>query len=625
MTESPGKYYTMFLGILVLVTALTISGVAIYYSIAGLVAIFAAAALPIMIMGGALEIGKLVTAVWLHKYWKQCVWWLKTYLTVAVVVLMFITSMGIFGFLSKAHIEQTSAGVQNVAQIERLDTEIARQKSIVDRANEKIKGYETSGTSADTQIQSQIDTEQQRIANAYTRVEPQINTQKDIIANEEAKIETRTKPYLDQIDKIDEDLARLQKYIADGDIKKAQGMVGTRADGAYGSKTAQAFQDYTEAKDAERKELVTQIERIRTAPNDTITNAQAEIKRLNQVVQNEIANSNALINRLRDQLGKDTGADIDALIDTEQAKITKANESIDALTEEKYTLESEYRQLEAEVGPIKYIAEFVYGEAADRDMLEEAVRWVIITIIFVFDPLAVLLLIASQYTFDFNRRFKDDSGERLRREYEQLRAQRIIDNPGYNIDDPKEDADENSREEDSKEESENAEELRDGEPEERVPSETGDNPAMVEEKQGELDVHEPTITADDDLGDSISKDDIAKSYLPNDRMEQSEIQTDEQESEVVEKKDSESSQESERLTEQELDELDANEEWSAAKRQWKQDNPKETIKEFKEYYLQGKIDKLPWEEYLPEGLDVKKKRQYIMKENGQQKKGIAEE
>ena len=97
----------MFIGILVLVTALAISAVAIYYSVVGLVAIFAAAAVPIMIMGGTLEIAKLVTAVWLHKYWHQAKWWLKYYLVGAVVVLMFITSMGIFGFLSKAHIEQT--------------------------------------------------------------------------------------------------------------------------------------------------------------------------------------------------------------------------------------------------------------------------------------------------------------------------------------------------------------------------------------------------------------------------------------------------------------------------------------------------------------------------------------
>ena len=83
----------MIFGLLVLITALTISAVAIYYSIAGLVAIFAAAALPIMVMGGALEVGKLVTAVWLHRYWHKAKWWLRWYLALAVVILMFITSM----------------------------------------------------------------------------------------------------------------------------------------------------------------------------------------------------------------------------------------------------------------------------------------------------------------------------------------------------------------------------------------------------------------------------------------------------------------------------------------------------------------------------------------------------
>ena len=112
-----GKYYTMFMAILTMITALAISAVAIYYSVAGLVAIFAAAAVPIMIMGGTLEVAKLVTAVWLHRYWKQAAWWLKYYLATAVLVLMFITSMGIFGFLSKAHIEQTSAGEESVAQV----------------------------------------------------------------------------------------------------------------------------------------------------------------------------------------------------------------------------------------------------------------------------------------------------------------------------------------------------------------------------------------------------------------------------------------------------------------------------------------------------------------------------
>ena len=153
----------MFLGILVLLTALSISAVAIYYSVAGLVAIFAAAAVPIIIMGTTLEIGKLVTAVWLHRYWNKARWWLKYYLALAVVVLMFITSMGIFGFLSKAHIEQTSASIESVEQVARIETELARQQAIIDRAEVKINEAENSTSNRNDDINAQIEKEQQRI------------------------------------------------------------------------------------------------------------------------------------------------------------------------------------------------------------------------------------------------------------------------------------------------------------------------------------------------------------------------------------------------------------------------------------------------------------------------------
>ena len=114
----------MLFGLLTFLIAITISSVAIYYSVAGLVAIFAAAAVPIIIMGTALEIGKLVAAVWLHRYWTRATWWLKTYLSIAVVVLMLITSMGIFGFLSKAHVEQNLASDTVTSRIEILEGKI---------------------------------------------------------------------------------------------------------------------------------------------------------------------------------------------------------------------------------------------------------------------------------------------------------------------------------------------------------------------------------------------------------------------------------------------------------------------------------------------------------------------
>ena len=200
----------MIFGILTLITALCISAVAIYYSVAGLVAIFAAAALPIMIMGGTLEIAKLVTAVWLHKYWKQATWWLKSYLSIAVVVLMFITSMGIFGFLSKAHIEQTSASEESVARVESITDEIARQNAIVTRANTRIAQLENSETGADATIQAQIDKEQERIDRAFDRINPAIAQQNQIIADARTDDATRTEPYENQLESITAEILRLE-------------------------------------------------------------------------------------------------------------------------------------------------------------------------------------------------------------------------------------------------------------------------------------------------------------------------------------------------------------------------------------------------------------------------------
>ena len=414
----------MFLAILTLITALAISAVAIYYSVAGLVAIFAAAAIPIMIMGGVLEVSKLVTAVWLHKYWKQATWWLKSYLSIAVVVLMFITSMGIFGFLSKAHIEQTSASEESVARVETLQSEIDRQLGIVGRAENRVRALESSETGADANVQEQIDKEQERIESAYTRIQPAIDEQNAIIANVTSLFQT-------ELDKIDNELAILQGYVDNNEVKKAQQMIGASADGVFGKKTAEKIGDWKDVKKAERAEWLTKIQE--SANSATVKAARTEIARLRDNADKQIAQSNVLINRLRDQLGDTQNQDdIQKAIDEQFERVRIASSEIETLSEQKITLESEYRKLEAEVGPIKYIAEFVYGEQADKNMLEEAVRWVIVIIIFVFDPLAVLLLIAAQYTFDFRRKeLEDDNGERLRlerQEFERARAQRIVDN-----------------------------------------------------------------------------------------------------------------------------------------------------------------------------------------------------
>ena len=214
-------------------------------------------------------------------------------------------------------------------------------------------------------------------------------------------------------------------------------MIGSKADGEYGPKTAQAFTDFQEVKKVERSEWIQKLQASANSP--TVTSARTEITRLRDNADKQIAQSNVLINRLRDQLGDTQNQDdIQKAIDEQFERVRIASSEIENLSEQKITLESEYRKLEAEVGPIKYIAEFVYGEQADKNMLEEAVRWVIVIIIFVFDPLAVLLLIAAQYTFDFRRKeLEDDNGERLRlerQEFERARAQAIVNNIPPNID-----------------------------------------------------------------------------------------------------------------------------------------------------------------------------------------------
>ena len=645
--SEPGKYYTMFLAILTMITALAISAVAIYYSVAGLVAIFAAAAIPIMIMGGTLEIAKLVTAVWLHRYWNKATWWLKYYLATAVLVLMFITSMGIFGYLSKAHIEQTSASEESVAQVQQIETEIKRLDAVIVRAEEKITQLETSGTGSDANLQSQIDKEQERIDLAFERIKPAIAQQNQIITDARATDATRTKPYEDQLSNIQAEIIRLETsakeyegtiaglkvensavqplidqiasiqatiskvegQIASGEreqIKQAQQTAGANADGSVGPRTRAAINTWIEQQklristineeisrlreeatstiDAERirlagtvddirqnlipalkeRELIMlgKIDEVRQTESPVIQTARDEIQRLRESAEKQVENSQALIERLRSQLAQTDKADeIDAAVDEQLLRIKNAETELDVLTDEKYVLEGEYRKLEAEVGPIKYIAEFVYGEAADNTMLEEAVRWVILIIIFVFDPLAVLLLIASQYTFDFAR---DSRKQKERRDYETMRGNAIARNEG-----PKE-----------------------------------DEPELPDEPQYE-DVDQETLDKEFEEED-ISEEDLKKLLGEEaDEVEKKDIKSLEESNSEVLDEDQLSAEEQKRK--EDYDSKDATDEFRNARQEWKSKHPNETLKQYKNWYIKGIIDTLPWEEkpkaYIKQNAD----------------------
>jgi len=714
----------MIFGILTLITALCISAVAIYYSVAGLVAIFAAAAVPIMIMGGTLEIAKLVTAVWLHKYWDRATWWLKSYLSIAVVVLMFITSMGIFGFLSKAHIEQTSASEESIARVESIISEIDRQNAIVTRSNTRIGQLENSETGADATIQTQIDKEQGRIDLAFERIQPAIAQQNQTITDARATDTNRTKPYEDQLTSIQAEVLRLEQSAREYEskistleadtsavqplldsindieaeiirvtnqlqssekdqIRAGQAIIGVSSDGAFGGNTRRALvawveaqraritqvqldvsqlrQDSTTQVDAERTRLaaivkdirttqipalkdreltmLAKIDEVRQTESPVIQTARDEIQRLRASAESQVAQSQVLIERLRSQLGDVGNAnELEADIDAQQDRIKLANTEIDTLTEEKIVLEAEYRKLEAEVGPIKYIAEFVYGESADSNMLEEAVRWVIIIIIFVFDPLAVLLLIAAQYTFEFRRKeLEDDDGERLRleqAEYERARAQAIVDNVPPDIATPTPPA-----EEEKEQVNEQSDTIDDG----QLPG-TGDTTEGTgEDNKGEAAWFGRRAV------EEITRDDAARAYTVgggdagkvelteqdygldnlnnwNEWVEKAnaeaeanpevfadefgDIATLEQEQRIEPTLDENSipntvnrmfyKEELEKSTEEQSREDDYNAKeqdsvFQSNKTNWKDANPELTIKHYKNLYVKGIINSLPWE------------------------------
>ena len=134
----------MVLALITLLTALGISAVAAFYSIVGLMAIFSASAWSIAVMGVVLEVGKLITASWLYQNWKKVPFLLKTYLTIAVVILMFITSMGIFGYLSKAHIDQGTGTTELYVKVERIDNRIQSERKTIQRAETQLNALDTA-------------------------------------------------------------------------------------------------------------------------------------------------------------------------------------------------------------------------------------------------------------------------------------------------------------------------------------------------------------------------------------------------------------------------------------------------------------------------------------------------
>ena len=372
----------MLLTLLTLLSALSISAVAIFYSIAGLAAIFAGAAVPIMIMGTVLEVGKLVTASWLYQNWKKSPFFLKFYLTIAVVVLMFITSMGIFGFLSKAHVEQTAPSTLITQKIEQIDERLVRENLKVDRYTIDL---ERLNTGTNVRIDTLVDTEQEKLDSIYSRIDKEIA---DITAIANTSINTQKERITQAKERADRDIAQLNE---------------------------------ARSKTWGKKRIDDEIAKIRANELAVASAAQKEIIAIQNKLNEDIAKIKdkyqASIDAITTNVTKLTGeaeattGEIEVKANELEGKLATAFSNIDDLNEEKFVLQSKIKEIEVEVGPIKYIAEFVYGTEADADLLEKSVRWVIIIIIFVFDPLAVLLLIAAN--FSLKRRFGSDMEEMI--------------------------------------------------------------------------------------------------------------------------------------------------------------------------------------------------------------------
>ena len=357
----------MLFGIFTLLTALAIAGVAAWFSIEGLMAIFSASALPIAIMAGTLEVGKLLTASWLYRYWNETTLLLKTYLSIAVVVLMLITSMGIFGYLSKAHLDQAGETGDAFAKVERIDGQIQREENKIALLEDRILGI---GGSVD--VSESIKQQEEIRDGAWARVQGDID-----YAN-------------GQIDRLRDQLAVLDKAV--NDLREKGVEVVTLDEGGAFRQAETEKIDYV----AQANELFAQQKEQRDQIRADIQVQQDNIDKYRAQAQKTIDDANAEINRLRNQNSSQQDENI-IKIDEYNTQIDEIYDNIVILKDEKFEAESIVRNLEKEVGPIKYVAQLIYGEDTES-YLDQAVRLFILMLVFVFDPLAVVLIIAANQT-----------------------------------------------------------------------------------------------------------------------------------------------------------------------------------------------------------------------------------
>ena len=361
---------------LLLLVALTLSSVAAFYSIVGLAVIFSGAFIAVVIMGTALEIAKVLTTLWLHRYWHEIPLLLKSYLTAAVVVLMLITSMGIFGFLSKAHLEQEYAQASLIVESEAKTSNLATVDKQLEESKNRLSDL-SSNTWFD-EIKTRIDIEQQELT--------QLQQQRDAMLTSSQATNAQ----------LQVEIANAESLLKTRKISALQTLLGLAADGRYGASTSTAYDQYI----AERQAKLSQAN---TSILDTqITQAQARIENLqSQLVSPE--ETKAEITRYRERV---------SLLTTEREE----------LSESLVYIQKEINGFAAEVGPITFISELFFDELNDKSQ-GTTIRILIFTIILVFDPLAVLLVIAASITMNKKADVVKDSLPALSRLQELLKLE----------------------------------------------------------------------------------------------------------------------------------------------------------------------------------------------------------
>jgi hypothetical protein len=341
--------------LLYLLSALSISAIAAYFSVLGLATIFPGAIIPIIIMGGVLELGKIITAIWLHRNWKTAPLLIRSYLSFAVFTLMGITSMGIFGFLSKAHIEHQVTTEKAQALTEQVENKISREEDFVSRQKEYISNLEDRASSSTSGIRIDIDQENARIAD----ITGQMN--KDI-AFEQERIDAASKKISDL---------------------KAELTAAEQKSGGIFSNKKKAIEELKARQKAPLEELSAAISSHNKNIDEFRERAQDSIKK--------IEDKKDLFRAKTETKGESLAPEIEQ----HNKNIAEAYDRIDALEKEKFGYEDNSKALEAEVGPVKYVAELIADLTGAEFDMAQAVRIVIIILIFVFDPLAILLVIAA--------------------------------------------------------------------------------------------------------------------------------------------------------------------------------------------------------------------------------------